>query len=299
MPWREAGFGSIVTLALLVSACGQQAAEEENGVGGTSAGGSAGSGGSGGLGSSGGLGASGGSAGGDGGTFACTSSASAGAMVSVPAGDFTMGCNAAVDEDCLDDEKPMRTVFVSAFEIDVTEVNQEQYGACVASGDCDPPMCEWDCERTSNPASCVTWDQAKMFCAWAAKRLPTEAEWEKAARGTDGRKYPWGNEEPTCERANMTGCGEKAAAVGSHPDGASPYGVHDMAGNQVEMLSDWYDPEYYQTAPNSDPEGPLQGYRYVGRGGGYKSKPLWQRTSSRDWYDLTDFGSPLGFRCAR
>ena len=283
-----------VSLMLLAAVgCGEEAAPPAQAAGsGGATGGSAGIGGGGSAGT-------GGAAGVDGGGFECVSSTAPGTMVSVPAGDFVMGCNAVVDGDCLDDEKPMHTVTLAAFEIDETEVTQDQYAACVTAGACDAPMCAWDCENGDFPASCVTWDLAKMYCAWAGKRLPTEAEWEKAARGTDGRKYPWGNTEPTCTEVNMSGCGEKAQVVASHPAGASPYGALDMAGNMVEMLYDWYAPDYYQSSPAVDPKGPTVGTRYVGRGGGFKSKPVWQRTSSRDWYDTYDQGNALGFRCAR
>ncbi len=294
---------AILTLAtaLLLLGCGEASVPAAPGSGGSAGmGGAAGSssGGNGGISGGSGSGATGGSAG-TGGAFQCTSSGTEGEMVAVPGGDFIMGCNAAVDGDCLDDEKPMHTVTLSAFEIDKTEVTQDQYAGCVIAGACDPPMCEWDCAKSDLPASCVTWDLAKMYCAWANKRLPTEAEWEKAARGTDGRKYPWGNTEPTCTEANMSGCGEKTQAVGSHPAGASPYGALDMSGNMVEMLYDWYDAAYYQSAPSVDPQGPAVGDRYVGRGGGFKSKPVWQRASSRDWYDTYDQGNALGFRCVR
>lgn len=217
----------------------------------------------------------------------------------MPAATFGMGCNAQVDSECKDDEKPLHSVSLSAFEIDRTEVTQDQYAACVAANACDPPSCEWDCAATDLPAGCIEWAQAKAYCAWAGKRLPTEAEWELAARGTDGRKYPWGNEAADCTRVNMSGCGDHADKVGSHPSGASPYGALDMSGNVVEMVADWYDATFYASSPAVDPTGPATGNRYVGRGGGFRSLPLWQRTSSRDWYDLTDMGNRLGFRCAR
>jgi len=270
-----------------------------SGTGGASgAAGASGTAGAGGVGGAAGAGA-GGSAGQDAGAFNCTSSGAQAEMVAIPAGEFIMGCNAAADGDCLEDEKPMRTVFVSEFEIDKTEVTQDQFAGCVVAGGCDAPLCAWDCSAKDHAAGCVTWTHAKKFCAWAKKRLPTEAEWEKAARGTDGRKYPWGNTDPTCAHTNMTGCGETAKSVGSQPEGVSPYGALDMAGNMVEMVEDWYDATYYQTAPNTDPKGPAKGDRYVGRGGGYKSKAVWQRASSRDWYDTYDQGKALGFRCAR
>jgi formylglycine-generating enzyme required for sulfatase activity len=232
------------------------------------------------------------------GAFDCTSTAKTGDTVSVPAGDFPMGC-ASSDTDCAADEKPQHTVSVGAFEIDRTEVTQDQYAACVQAKACDPPSCEWDCTKTNYPAACIERAQATAYCAFAGKRLPTEAEWEKAARGTDGREYPWGSEAPDCTRVNMAGCGNQADTVGAHPTGASPYGALDMEGNVVEMVSDWYDALYYATSPAADPTGPASGTRYVGRGGGYKSDPVWQRTSARDWYDTTDESEPLGFRCAR
>jgi formylglycine-generating enzyme required for sulfatase activity len=209
-----------------------------------------------------------------------------------------MGCNAEVDDQCDDDENPMHIVALSAFEIERTEVTQAAYTACVLDGGCEPPSCAWDCDRTDFAASCVDFGQAKDYCAWSGRRLPTEAEWEKAARGSEGLKYPWGNTEPDCELANMAGCGEEAEPVGSFEAGASPYGVLDLAGNMVEMVADWYDATYYASSPASDPPGPGSGQRYVGRGGGFKSDAKWLRASKRDWYDLTDAGASLGFRCA-
>jgi formylglycine-generating enzyme required for sulfatase activity len=276
-----------------VIACGSGGDDDDNtGTGGTSS--NAGRGGGGGRpqtgGGSGGKSASG---------FACPSEAEPGDMTSVPAGDFLMGCNEEVDDECEDDERPLHTVSLSAFEIDETEVTQEQYAACVTAGECPEPECEWDCERTEYPASCVTFAAANTYCAWAGKRLPTEAEWEKAARGEDGAKYPWGNDEPTCELTNMAGCGEAALPVGSAPDGASPYGALDMSGNMVEFVSDWYSATYYQTSPSADPQGPETGTRFGGRGGGFRSDAEYQRASKRDYYDPPDQGAALGFRCAR
>jgi formylglycine-generating enzyme required for sulfatase activity len=229
----------------------------------------------------------------------CTATTDPGETVDVPAGAFAMGCNEAVDSACDEDEKPQHTVMISAFAIDRTEVTQAQYTACMLDGACSPPSCAWNCDKADYPASCLMSSQAEVYCAWAGKRLPTEAEWEKAARGGEGFKFPWGDGDPSCGSVNMAGCGGAAKPVGSFPSGASPYGALDMAGNMVEMVADRYDEAYYAGSPESDPRGPDSGERYVGRGGGFKSDAKFIRTSKRDWYDLTDAGASLGFRCAR
>lgn len=280
---------------LLLTACGSTGNDSKTSTGGTNSGGTGGRGGTnaGGSASAGsGLGAS---PGGEPEGFACSAIAEPGAMVEVPAGDFTMGCDA---RSCGGDEQPQRVVTLSAFEIDRTEVTQAEYTACILDGACEEPACDWSCDQPDLPAGCVTWAQAKAFCSWAGKRLPTEAEWEKAARGED-RTYPWGDDEPNCSLANMAGCGGALRPVGSAPDGASPYGALDMAGNVVELVADWYDAGYYLGAPTTDPQGPQNGTRYSGRGGGFKSDSDFLRASKRDWYDPTDTAVSLGFRCAR
>ncbi|HEX4339241.1 MAG TPA: SUMF1/EgtB/PvdO family nonheme iron enzyme [Polyangiaceae bacterium] len=234
----------------------------------------------------------------DSGKKGCDMTAPAGDTVMVPDSTFAMGCNAAADMSCKDDENPSHMVSISAFAIDKTEVTQAEYTSCVQAGKCTAPGCDWDCSQGTLPAGCVTWEDAKAYCAFVSGRLPTEAEWELAARGTDGRVYPWGNDAPTCDLENLDGCGETAQAVGSHPTGASPFGALDMAGNVVEMVSDYYAADYYATSPAMNPPGPTSGAHFVGRGGGYKSEAVWQRTSARDTYDSTDSSASLGFRCA-
>lgn len=221
-------------------------------------------------------------------------------MALVPAGPFTMGCNESVDQECRADERPSHEVTLKAFEIDKTEVTRAQYYLCVASGACTFPKCPWDpCAKPTVPVSCLTRSQALTYCEFVGKRLPSEAEWEKSARGTDGRKYPWGNEAPTCALANIAGCGTDLEPVGMHPGNASPYGVLDLAGNVVEWTTDFYEAEYYATSPGVDPTGPQSASHYVGRGGGYLSEAVWHRTGSRDSYIAGYTRVSLGVRCAR
>jgi len=230
-------------------------------------------------------------------------------VVAVPAGAFWMGCNSAVDDSCLPDESPYHEVTLSQYLIDSGEVTQAAYKLCIDAGACTSPktysLCNWDpADKALYPVGCLSWTQAKAFCDWDRKRLPTEAEWEKAARGTDGRKYPWGNESATCERAVMNngggvrgnGCGTgKAMPVGSKPSGASPYGALDMAGNVWEWVSDWYSDSYYASSPSSDPQGPENGSEPLYRGGGFYDVARHLRVSYRgDYYD-----DVIGIRCAK
>jgi formylglycine-generating enzyme required for sulfatase activity len=171
-------------------------------------------------------------------------------MLLVPAGPFTMGADRGGEPD----EHPAHTVTLDAFWLDRTEVTNEAYGRCVAKGLCRPP---YEKSATLNrlgsdtpfrgprqPVSAISWDDARTYCGWVGKRLVREAEWEKAARGTDGRRYPWGSEPPTPERAvYATGV---TADVGTHPEGAGPYGHLDLAGNVWEWCEDVYDPYAYR-----------------------------------------------------
>jgi formylglycine-generating enzyme required for sulfatase activity len=212
-------------------------------------------------------------------------------MVYVPAGEFLMGSSDA-DVQADDDEKPQHTVYLDAYWIDQTEVTNAQYRKCVEAGTCRKPGC-WDNENYNvpdQPVVCVSWDDAQAYAAWAGGRLPTEAEWEKAARGTDGRIYPWGNSAPGCNRANYAGCVGRPATVGSYLTGASPYGALDTAGNVWEWTSSLYWPYPYRSDDGREaPE--AEGWRVL-RGGAFFFGDLIVRCayrgrsdpSSRIWY---------------
>ncbi len=232
-------------------------------------------------------------------------------MVRVPAGRFVMGC-AVSDPECGPDEEPRHEVYLDTFDIDVTEVTAGAYRACVAAGVCPEPdtrggdSCNWGRPGIDrHPANCIDWSDAVAYCAWAGKRLPTEAEWEKAARGTDGRIYPWGDAPPDCTRAHMHGCAERwqTLEVGSLPAGASPYGALDMSGNVWEWVSDWYSPDFYSGSPPVAPRGPIAGSHRVRRGGGSDfpapcQRSSFRRSDSHSLESLTFHIFDLGFRCA-
>jgi formylglycine-generating enzyme required for sulfatase activity len=262
-------------------------------------------------------------------------------MVLIPAGEFLMG--SAGGGDSLPDEQPLRRVQLSAFVIDRYEVTNLEYERFVrdtghrAPAHATPAATLWEGTAPlpgieQHPVVNVSWDDASSYCRWAGKRLPTEAEWEKAARGIDGRKYPWGNEW-NLENANSASYwakdtveftssrewedfwlrGKGAALskergvkgeiltlpVGSFPQGASPYGIQDMAGNVAEWVQDWYDPNYYRRAVLADPPGPERGAIKSMRGGSWLKPAISLRTSDRDWGTIESRPSGTGFRCAR
>ncbi len=232
-------------------------------------------------------------------------------MVNVPAGRFMMGCNKRADSDCDRDELASKRVYLDSFYIDKYEVTVERYRQCVNAGSCDEPrsredsrFCNWGHpERGAHPVNCVTWSMARDYCKWAGKRLPTEAEWERAARGTDGRKYPWGNDGANCNVAIMKdkygGCGEfRTWPVGSKPKGASPSGAMDMAGNVWEWTASWYR-STYRTMGTRNPRGPSSGKYRVVRGGGYNDTAEELRVSNRDGGTPGHRLSGYGFRCAK
>jgi formylglycine-generating enzyme required for sulfatase activity len=236
-------------------------------------------------------------------------SAIAAGPVFVPAGEFIMGFSEG-DTDAFDSEKPQHTVYLDAYWIDRVETTNAAYSQCIEAGACAASHPSDSYSRASYfanpeydnyPVIYVSWADARAYCQWAGGRLPTEAEWEKAARGTDGRAYPWGYEPPDCDRLNYTGpdgrCVGDTTAVGAYPTGASPYGALDMAGNVAEWVADWYDEATYASSPVRNPTGPVSGQEHVIRGGSWGVDKGDVRAAHRFGYPGADV--IIGFRCAR
>jgi formylglycine-generating enzyme required for sulfatase activity len=228
-------------------------------------------------------------------------------MVLVPAGEFLMG-NREPNRNT-QNEAPLHVVFLDAFWIDQTEVTIGMYWACVEAGSCRTETAcggsheGWAQEYSSYPISCVNWGDAIAYCKWAGARLPTEAEWEKAARGTDERRWPWGDFFDAtrlnyCDDTGYCQVTGSQVAVGSYPSGTSPYGALDMAGNVWEWVADRYESDYYANSPYQNPQGPSGGSEYVIRGGGWLSALRYTRTTSRTGASPTAGATYLGFRCA-
>ncbi len=235
-------------------------------------------------------------------------------MVRVPAGEFQMGCTDKNDSSCpFSPEEKLHTVYLDEFEIDKYEVSFEKFQKAVDAGKINKPASggalNYGWEGVEKfPVNGVTWHQAKQYCESLGKRLPTEAEWEKAARGTDLRLYPWGNEKPSPDLAVMDkanagylGCGTgNTLNIGSKPKGASPYGAMDMAGNLWEWTADWYGVDYYDNSPKKNPQGPTSGSFKTTRGGDFFSRSGYElRTTGRFPYEPTDYSIAIGFRCAK
>jgi formylglycine-generating enzyme required for sulfatase activity len=219
-------------------------------------------------------------------------------MVEIPAGEFTMGNDAGDD-----DEKPAHTVTLEAFEIDMFEVTNADFAKFVEETGYQTEVEKagevgwrrYTEGRDNHPVVKVTWNDADAYCQWAGKRLPTEAEWEKAAKGEEGLLYPWGNEwDPA--KANTKESGFRGTVqVGSFPEGVSPYGVFDMAGNAWEWIADWY-----QAYPDSTYQSEYFGERFkVTRGGGWFQAANLVTASNRSATDPSAANDDLGFRCAR
>ena len=215
-------------------------------------------------------------------------------MVVVPAGEFLMGSD---DRDADADERPATRLRLPTFWIDRVEVTRGRYARCVEAAACTHPAGPLvdDPSMREDPVTIVSWAQAARYCRWVGKRLPSEAEWEKAARGADGRRYPWGNEfDPARANAGYT---RGIAPVGILPEGASPYGALDMAGNVWEWTSSLYRPYPYD--PRDGREDPTARGARVNRGGSWYYGPWYARTTFRATADhMYRRIGDLGFRCA-
>ncbi len=227
-------------------------------------------------------------------------------MVPIAAGNFVRGSSLEAGRD---DERPRRTIYLEAFMIDQYEVTNARYlDFITATGHLEPLNVYgtgslFDVQGIEDlPVVQVTWHDAADYCQWVGKRLPTEAEWEKAARGTDARSYPWGDAPPSPNHVNFNRDWETTGTlspVGSLPQGVSPYGVHDMSGNVREWVQDWYAKEYYRVAPNRNPRGPETGLLKVIRGGSWHSFESDIRTAARGKGGFALKTHGIGFRCAK
>lgn len=227
-----------------------------------------------------------------------------------------MGCDESLDNCYVDGyswptgEVPVHTITLSAYEIDKYEVTNARYANCVTAGGCSAPWTNRSNTRTSYygdaefanyPVIYVNWFQADEFCKWEGKRLPTEAEWEKAARGIqDTRKFPWGDAVPDCTRANyQPSCTGDTSPVDAYPSGVSPFGVMNMSGNVWEWVNDWYQGDYYYVSPAIDPQGPSTGEKRVWKGGAWYYWASYARITYRNRSYPEGFDHSVGFRCAR
>lgn len=234
-------------------------------------------------------------------------------LVYIPEGRFLMGTSTD-DLQFEEDETPQHEIYLDAFWIDQLEVTNRMFTECVDNGSCEPPSELGSQARTSYydnlsfaeyPVVNINWEQAQTYCSWVGRRLPTEAEWEKAARGAEGQIYPWGNQEPTCKLLNFweseTGsvnCARDTTLVGKYPDGASPYGVLDMAGNVWEWVADWYSVDSYKVGPDRNPQGVNTGDAKVIRGGSFSESGDTVRSANRNQSDPLADSYLIGFRCA-
>jgi formylglycine-generating enzyme required for sulfatase activity len=228
-------------------------------------------------------------------------------MVLIPAGEFTMG---STPREGPSDEQPQKRITLAAFQIDRYETTVARYARYLLANKSAKPPRFWDqVNPTSDdykdlPVVGVDWDEANNYCRWVGKRLPSEAEWEKAARGTDGRRHPWGNEGNPQQFANLGiggtfGYTKSLKKVGSYENGKSPFDVYDMLGNVWEWTADWYDRNHYKTMSEKNPKGPEKGTERVIRGGSWERVPLVSRVAARHRVRPSTQADYLGFRCAK
>jgi formylglycine-generating enzyme required for sulfatase activity len=237
-------------------------------------------------------------------------------MVFIPAGEFYMGCDANSSLiSCSSDETPLHKVYLDDYYIDVYEVSNAAYRMCVEAGICSRPALTDSLTRSRYyyettyqdfPVIYVSWGYANTYCDWIGKRLPTEAEWEKAARGTeDVRIFPWGDSNPTCSLANSYNMDVGDYCIGDtnwvkeYLNGKSIFGLLNLAGNVSEWVNDWYDSEYYEISPYDNPLGPPVGTNKVVRGGSFSAYWSHLRVSDRTSVSLNRGEYYLGFRCAK
>ncbi|MBA4384625.1 MAG: formylglycine-generating enzyme family protein [Anaerolinea sp.] len=225
-------------------------------------------------------------------------------MVFVPNGEFLMG---SVNGEGDSDEEPQHSVFLDSYWIDQFEITNAMYANCVNAGVCSLPVSLasysishyfGNPEYEDFPVVNVTWYQARKYCQWVERSLPSEAQWEKAARGNNGAKYPWGNTDPNEKLANYSEIKNDLSRVGCFPQGASPYGAMDMAGNAAEWVEDFYGEYPTTTYTFANPLGPETGSYRILRGGSWIIGPYLIRSSERFWASpfYADYDS--GFRCA-
>jgi formylglycine-generating enzyme required for sulfatase activity len=223
-------------------------------------------------------------------------------LLFVPSGEFIMG-----NDNSGSDEKPEHKVNLDAFWIDRTEVTNAMYARCVSADECDTPSSNssgtgavhfGNSEFDNHPVINVSWEDANAYCLWVDRRLPTEAEWEKAARGENAFTYPWGQDAPNNDLLNFNSAVGDTTEVGTYLDGASPYGALDMAGNVWEWVADWYSDTYYQGSPSLNPLGPDSGIYRVQRGGSAYHDDFNVRSANRYGDDPTNTNFVVGFRCA-
>lgn len=215
-------------------------------------------------------------------------------LVAVPAGEFIMGHGL--------EDSPVHTVFLNDFWIYRSEVTNAQYARCVEVGTCTPPDLESnplysDPAEGNKPVVGVTYEQAAAYCNFVHGRLPTEAEWEKTARGLDGNIYPWGDAAPICDLLNFSYCRGKTSEVGAYPQGKSYYEALDMAGNVFEWVADWYKAGYYAESPRENPTGPETGSRRSVRSSSFSSDGYLVEVARRFSANPIDHRKDLGFRC--
>ncbi len=219
-----------------------------------------------------------------------------GTLVEIPDSRFSMGCDPAVHPICTPDESPAHEVHLGPFAIEATEVTFGQWRACMDASACAEPTGGIGADTL--PVVGVTADQAVAYCAWLGRELPSEAQWERAARGTGKGLYPWGDADPSCAQAASRPCTGGVVTVATHPDGATDEGVHDLIGNVYEWVLDWYDPYYYGTSPVDDPHGGDPGGMRVVRGTDQWSDPGAMRATNRTAAIPDASSVVIGFRCA-